>query len=424
MNVRRIAIISYNWPPRNAIGTHRPYAWAKYWAEQGVHVTVLTAKKQAFDAPLDLALPAIEGVEVLEIDYATSSNRISDKVLKSERVRRIARKLKLWLRRQTGATIDLRGRWRTAAADSAKALANRVDVVISTFGPAAGHLIACDMKRENPGLRWIADYRDLWSQNIDPKLFPQEHAVAHRLETETVGRFADMITAVSEDMVSQLHALTAKPTVLIPNGFDLDEGLLRTRLAQPRKPVSKPLKIVYTGMLYDGERDPEPLLMALTGLHAEGRIGLNDVSVIFYGARIDRARRLAERPEYAPFIRIIGHVPREEALEAQGSADLLLLLGSPDPKARGVLTGKVFEYLSSGTPILCLGSLKEYELPKLLAATGTGISLEQNIDNIKKLIGGLSCDGQAIEFYKPDLTQILLYSRRRQALTLLAEIFP
>ena len=55
----RIVIVTYNWPPRNAIGTHRPYSWARYWSEAGAKITVLTAAKHAFDAPLDLYLPNI-----------------------------------------------------------------------------------------------------------------------------------------------------------------------------------------------------------------------------------------------------------------------------------------------------------------------------------------------------------------------------
>jgi hypothetical protein len=58
----RIVIVTYNWLPRNAIGTHRPLSWARHWAARGAKVTVLTAKKYAFDEPLDLANEPIPGV--------------------------------------------------------------------------------------------------------------------------------------------------------------------------------------------------------------------------------------------------------------------------------------------------------------------------------------------------------------------------
>ena len=46
MRKLRITIVTYDWPPRNSIGTHRPYSWARYWCENGQDVTVLTAKKK------------------------------------------------------------------------------------------------------------------------------------------------------------------------------------------------------------------------------------------------------------------------------------------------------------------------------------------------------------------------------------------
>src|SRR5690625_3409835 len=65
----RVLIVSYNWPPRNAIGTHRPYSWAKHWSERGVSMDVLTAKKKFFDGPQDLCLSSLSSVRVTESPY-------------------------------------------------------------------------------------------------------------------------------------------------------------------------------------------------------------------------------------------------------------------------------------------------------------------------------------------------------------------
>ena len=64
-----VVIITYDWPPRNAVSVHRPYSWAKYLAERGVDVTILTAAKRSFDEPLDLQLSTLP-VTVLEISYS------------------------------------------------------------------------------------------------------------------------------------------------------------------------------------------------------------------------------------------------------------------------------------------------------------------------------------------------------------------
>lgn len=176
------------------------------------------------------------------------------------------------------------------------------------------------------------------------------------------------------------------------------------------------MRIVHTGMIYEGHRDPTPLLDVLSKLYLKGDIDAGDVTIDFYGERVDLAKRLAGRADYAPFIRLMGHVSREKALIAQREAGLLLLLESPAAEARGVLTGKLFEYIAAGRPILCVGSRPEYEIGEILVSTGTGRvfgpdqyrSIEQIF--IETLKGkGLYLD------YMPVLDEILVYSRKRLA---------
>ncbi len=76
----KILVITYDWPPRNSIGTHRPYSWAKYWSKLGAEVTVLTSQKKSFDAPLDLTLNELPKVNIIQVDYKGASV-ISDRLI-------------------------------------------------------------------------------------------------------------------------------------------------------------------------------------------------------------------------------------------------------------------------------------------------------------------------------------------------------
>ena len=147
----KILIITYNWPPRNSIGTHRPYSWAKHWAGQGASVTVLTSEKCSFDAPLDLALPAIPGVEVVSVFYLGTRRQS----LKETSDARLPKSMAFWavhflkrarfvLSKALGLSIDVRGRWTKPAWSHAFELMsdNQFDVVVSTYGPAAAHRVA------------------------------------------------------------------------------------------------------------------------------------------------------------------------------------------------------------------------------------------------------------------------------------------
>jgi hypothetical protein len=417
MKSPHLVIVTYNWPPRNAIGTHRPYAWAKAWSSLGRRATVLTAKKYAFDAPLDLDLPPLPDVDVIEVAWGGTTDHLGLRLLGNEHMRALARRLRASLSKYSAMPVEPRKGWLSAALPTAKSIAAEADIVISTFGPAMSHQLGAAMKQTNPKLLWVADYRDLWSQAHLGNLTARQRTRINALERETVGAHADMLSAVSEDMVRQLSDLTEKPILLVPNGFDLDETTITTRILASKQRRRRHLRIVHTGSLNEGERNPTPLLQALVELERDGDIRIGDVSIEFYGARIDVARSLAKHSEYSPFINLIGHVPREQALKAQQDADLLLLLESPKPAARGVLTGKVFEYLVAGSPILSLGSLKCYEIPRLLAQTKTGISYETHeIKGLKNLILELLNSTQQPSFFKPDIDFILRYSRIRQSI--------
>ena len=303
-----------------------------------------------------------------------------------------------------------------ATRDAATRLAAECDVVVSTYGPSAAHLIACDMKKANPSLHWVADYRDLWSQRHLGEATERQFEDLRDTELATVGRYADSLSAVSEDMVEQLGDLMSKPVRMFPNGFDIDEDLVRERLQAPVRKPGGTLRIVYTGMIYKGHRDPVPLLDALASLAARGEITAESATVDFYGSRVEVAHELSQIPKYAPFIRIMGHVSRQQALEAQRNAGLLLLLESSEPEARGVLTGKIFEYIAAGRPILCIGSRPDFEIGQVLSATGTGTVFTKNEqDRLEEVLLQTLSGAGLYNSYRPNFAQVSRFSRKRIA---------
>lgn len=419
----RILIVTYNWPPRNAIGTHRPYAWAKYWSEAGARVTVLTAAKRAFDAPLDLYLPVPAGVRVIEVPYGGAGLSVIDRWSRNRTARNILKWVRGRLRNATAATTDPRSGWRTAAQPLVAELAKENDFVVSTYGPEACHLLAHDIKTVSPRLIWVADYRDLWSQSPMGGWTDGVKASIRSLEEASVGRHADVVTAVSEDMVEKLGEFCRGRRILSPNGFDLELRDLEKILASSGGRNSKPLRLVHTGTVYPDQRDPTPLLETLANMLERGELRAGDVVLEFYGGRVTPILQLMKNPRFEPFLRVPGHVAREEAIRIQREADLLLLLESSAPEARGVLTGKVFEYISAGRPILCIGSRPEFEIGLLLRRTGTGVVADLgDPDSIASIIRHQLSDLRLPDWFAPNLEEIGKYTRKGQAIHLLAEM--
>ena len=418
----KITIITYSWPPRNSMSTHRPYSWARYWSEKGADVTVITAKKKIFDHPLDMELPKLEGVKVIEVSYNVKWSGLVNAPLKYS----IIKKLSKWFRKKiidhTGYNIEPRNAWSEAANPIANKLARNQDIVISTFGPQAAHIIGCKMKILNPSIYWIADYRDLWSDN--PGLESVSKALKKKLskeEIETI-KYADLTTSVSEDICQRLHKLHKKTSVKITNGFDINKVTVKKNLTKKISRLNKIFKIVYTGSIYN-DRSPIILLDAIINLIKNKKIPEKSIVVEFYGSRLDFIKELSQQPKYLNLISIKDHIPRYQVLEKQKKADLLLLLASSKEISRGELTGKIFEYMSAGRPILCIGGRSNFEISKVLNLTNTGVIFENH--DIKKL-ENLICEsyygGGLFKTYKPKINEVLNFSRERIAKYYLAKI--
>jgi glycosyltransferase involved in cell wall biosynthesis len=420
MTALRITIVTFAWPPRNSIGAHRPLSWAKYWSNAGMNVRILTAEKYGYDAPLDLEVPELPGVEVIEVDYATGSTSLAARVLQSP-LSGIARKVYRALRGGAGIVRNPREKWLDAALLAANDLARDTDVVVSTYDPRAVHEIASAMKKGNPDLIWVADYRDLWSLNHAPSWNTEQRARERETELRTVASRADMVCSISEELSRQQGEFVGKPWVCITNGFDVDLQDIQTALAPPRRRPTGSLNIVYTGKLYPGLRDPSPLFEVIANMEKNGEISQGEIAVNIFGGQVDGLEEIMKSGRFSHFVTVHGHVKREIALSEQRKADLLLLLESPLPEARGVLTGKIFEYMSAGVPILSLGSRNDSAIGEVLATTSTGACTEDDPEAIQQILRDILV-GRTPGWFAPKLDIIGGYSREAQAKKLLDRI--
>jgi glycosyltransferase involved in cell wall biosynthesis len=148
--------------------------------------------------------------------------------------------------------------------------------------------------------------------------------------------------------------------VTIPNGCDFDDfaGIPYER--------GDRFRITHAGSFF-GKRDPKRFLRAL----AES--GLEDVTVRFLGDFRPADREFMESLGLADRVELIDHVPRRESLRLQRDSDvLLLLIPEAGGRGRGVLSGKVFEYLAAERPVLAIVP-EDGAAAELIRDTGAGI---------------------------------------------------
>ena len=419
MSIKSILIIAYDWPPRNSIAVYRPYAWAKKWAALGIRVVVITSKKCAYDSPLDLILPDLHGVKVIEVPYRNEKQNNKKNFLGYIKLSLInfLKKYSSPIKKVIGKNYDVRDKWSDAATKVAidAFRSEAFDLMLSTFGPRSCHYIAHGVKHEFPQVKWVADYRDLWSIRHDLELTQKQKENEQKIELKTL-RGADLALTVSNPLRDDLSKFLSIEVWTAYNGFDLDAGDVQKRIATnilERNPKDS-INIVYTGMIYPGLRDPSPLFLAINSLIELGELTAQQIKIHFYGGRQPGLSELVSKNSASAYVVLHGHVSREVALHAQQKADMLLLLESSAPNARGVLTGKIFEYMVSGTPILSIGSRKDSAIGEMIQHTRTGVVCEQNVDIIKKAIA-CALSGEVNTIYSPKIEEVLKYSREKQA---------
>ena len=128
----------------------------------------------------------------------------------------------------------------------------------------------------------------------------------------------------------------------IANGSDFDD------FAGLEHHVSDTFRITHAGSFF-GKRDPRPFLTALA------QSGIDDVVVRFLGDFRSADREWAEEQELGSRLELIPYAPRRTSLALQRDSDvLLLLIPEAGGRGKGVLSGKVFEYLAAERPILAV----------------------------------------------------------------------
>jgi len=352
--MRRVLLIAFVYPPVENIGAVRPAALAKYLPRFGWEVLVLTAKVQEVSRQ-SKGVMETEYRDVLEdwkarlnLDQKASAHeqfglpfaKKPGAVLPHTRVINFAKDL-LTYPHPTKGWIP----FALAAIQGLHQQGCRFDAVISTSPPITNHLVARQAKRML-GCPWIADLRDLWTQNFTPNVSSIQ-LWQTGLEKRTLSQ-ANALVTVSEPWADRLRQrYSTKPIYAITNGFDPEDFA-------SRPPVTRSFSITHPGFLYEGLRDPTLLFEVVRDLIKSGEMCADDIRIRFYGPKEPWLTPLVLRHGLEQVVEVFGSVPREQILQREMESQVLLLLGWNNPREMGLHNGKLFEYLGAGRPILAL----------------------------------------------------------------------
>lgn len=361
---------------------------------------MLTFAKHAFDGALDLERD-LSGIRVHEISYLPKPK---GGVARWEKIKTVTRRVRF--------KMGIFGDPRLAAflpmkrAGLRLAAEKRFDLIVATAPPEVTFMVARSIARRTR-TPWLADFRDLWFRDMTLYRSWLAATAAGPLNRWLVSG-AKALSTVSRGLHDRLAGYLGREVVVSYNGFFSGEH------AASARPAADGLKhLVYTGRLYPGKRDPEPLFRALASLPE--RQGLR---VDFYGHDDPWLRGLVEKHGVQGCVTMHGFVPYRESVALQRSADVLLFLDWMDVTAEGVLTGKLFEYLGSARPILALGPRKNSEAAAIIAETGAGVTLVGD-DEIARYLRDFVSNPRPKDV---PAEAVARFSRERQAVELLDAI--
>ena len=390
---RRVLIITYYWPPAGGAGVQRWLKFVKYLPQYGwepVVYTVLDGEFPVLDHSLEKEVPKSAEVirkkivepyslykkfigqkpeEKINAGFLTQSEKPAGK-----------EKLARWIRGNLFIP-DARKFWiRPSVRFLTKYLQKHpVDIIVSTGPPHSMHLIAMGIKKKL-NIPWIADFRDPWT-NIDfynelllSKRADRKH---HLLEKEVV-HTADAVVSVTRIMQREFAETGAKKSYYIPNGYDPED------IAGESSGIPEKFRFVHLGSV-NPARNPETLWKVLDEMAADSSFASN-LEILLVGKTDVSVKKSLQKYNLGKFVIFKGYIPHKDIFNTERNAAVLLLLINRTPHAKGIVTGKIFEYLTTGRPVLAIGP-PDGEAAMILKETNTGITVDYDDDEtLKKTI--------------------------------------
>jgi glycosyltransferase involved in cell wall biosynthesis len=372
----KVLIITYYWPPAGGSGVQRWLKFVKYLREFNIEPIVYTVEGTQYDIEDKSLLKEVpEGVEMIRqpifepnaiFSFFGKKNKKQSSGFLNPNPNFIGKILQYI--RANYFIPDARKYWiKPSVKHLEKYLKeNHIDAIISTGPPHSTHLIAMHLK-ERVGVKWISDFRDPWT-DIDyfhqlplTEKSKKKHVA---LEKEVVSK-SDAVIVVGETMKKSFEKYASNIHV-ITNGFD-------TKTTTSIQDLDPQFSITHIGMM-NADRNPKELWSALLEICNENEEFKKDLRIQLIGkiaTEVQNDIRVFEDKN----LNIIDYVSHEDARKYQQKSQVLLLAINNVPSAKGIITGKIFEYLQARRPILAVGP-KDGDAAEIINFTKSGVIVD------------------------------------------------
>ena len=366
-------IITYYWPPAGGSGVQRWLKFVKYLRDFGIEPVIYTPENPSYpilDETLSKEIPdniTILKHKIVEPNQFLNSNKKKQSGGFLDSKPTFTGRITQYIRANFFIP-DARKYWVKPSVNYLQSYISEqsIDVVISTGPPHSMHLIGLELQKKTQ-VKWIADFRDPWT-DIDyfhqlplTKKSLQKH---QQLELEVVSN-ADHVLVVGKSMKESYQKISSKVSV-ITNGFD------DMKMSKQIKLDTK-FSLVHVGLM-NADRNPINLWNAIKELITEHKDFDKDVKIKLIGSISNEVTESLSQFDEG-IVEKISYISHDKVRELQIQSQVLLLSINNTPASKGIVTGKIFEYLQAKRPILAVGP-ENGDAAEILKNTKAGVCFD------------------------------------------------
>ncbi len=361
---KKALIITYYWPPSGGSGVQRWLKFTKYLRDFNWEPIIYTPENPEIpveDSSLLKDIP--DGITILKKriwePYSfykkflgqKGEDKIQTGFLTEKRKPKYKEKISVWIRGNLFIP-DARKFW---IGPSVKYLTNYlkknpVDIIISTGPPHSMHLIAMELKKKL-NIPWLADFRDPWTNiyyHSDLKLSWFAEKKHQKLELKVLKR-ANTVTVVGPSLGKIFAEIYNCNYHVITNGYDEDDFSINYNLQSDTK-----FSITHVGVLMK-KSNPENLWSILREFTETNEDFKHDLQIKLAGKVDYSIINSIQKNNLFPYLTKINYLSHDKIVKFQKQARVLLLLIPNTDNSKLIITGKLFEYLAAGRPVLAIG---------------------------------------------------------------------
>lgn len=414
--MKKALIITYYWPPAGGSGVQRWLKFVKYFRNFNVEPIVYTVQDANYpivDESLVNEIP--EGLEVIKQPIFEPNDILTFFGKKKQEGAGFLDPnpsfigMILQYIRANYFIPDARKCWIKPSIKYLKSYLeeNKIDVIITTGPPHSLHLIGLKLKGLT-GVKWIADFRDPWTE-IDyfHKLPLSKSSLRkHFSLEEKVLKKADVVLVVSKTMNENYHKYNEN-VITVTNGYDEE-------IAGEKIKLDTKFTFTHIGLM-NADRNPTILWKVLAEIIKENHEFGKDFELKLIGKTDDSVVNDIDKYNLNNYVKFINYLAHEKVIEFQKKSNVLLLIVNNVPSAKGIVTGKIFEYLMAKRPILAIAPTNG-DVADIITETNSGTTINFNDSSaLKRAIlnlyeshkkGKLKANSKNIEkFHRKNLTE-------------------